>query len=195
MEYNFINQSKEIAVLKDRDLTKKINNVKLDLRKYWDRDYINSKIDLITNPEHRMLIQFLWLSGVRISEAITLNKRSIDFMNYVMTVRWLKSRKWNERVLPMHPKLKDILQVYTASMKSDDYVFPISRQRAWQLTKKYLGGSPHQLRHSFAVNWLRCDGDLVILHRVLGHSKIQTTMEYLKIVPIDQGKELLKIQF
>jgi hypothetical protein len=27
------------------------------------------------------------------------------------------------------------------------------------------------------------------------HAKIQTTMEYLKIVPTDQGKELLKIQF
>lgn len=71
----------------------------------------------------------------------------------------------------------------------------MTRQRAWQLTQKYLGGHPHQLRHSFAVNWLRSGGEIVVLHRMLGHSKVQTTMEYLKIVPTDQGKELLKIQF
>lgn len=56
-------------------------------------------------------------------------------------------------------------------------------------------GHPHQFRHSFAVNWLRNNGDIIILHRILGHTKIQTTMEYLKIVPTDQGKELLKINF
>jgi len=51
------------------------------------------------------------------------------------------------------------------------------------------------LRHSFAVNWLRCGGEIDVLHRILGHSKIQTTMEYLKIVPRDQGKALMGIDF
>jgi len=58
-----------------------------------------------------------------------------------------------------------------------------------------MNGHPHQFRHSFAVNWLRCGGELVVLSRMLGHSNIQSTMEYLKIVPLDVGKELLKIQF
>ena len=80
-------------------------------------------------------------------------------------------------------------------MKSEDIVFPISRQRAWKISRRYLGGSPHTVRHSFAVNWLRHGGDIVILKNILGHSKIETTMEYLKIVPIDQGKELLKVRF
>lgn len=95
----------------------------------------------------------------------------------------------------MHPILKDVLELYVALLKADDLVFPISRQRAFQITIQHLGGSPHKLRHSFAVNWLRCKGDIVMLSRVMGHSNINTTMEYLKIVPIDQGKELIKIQF
>lgn len=185
----------EIEVLNRQDLTNSINNVKREIPKYWDRDYINSKINDIQNHEHKMLIKFLWLSGVRITEAINIRKQDIDFNNYVITLRWLKSRKYYHRVLPMHPILRDLLQLYSAGMKAEDKMFKITRQRAWQLTQKYLGGHPHQLRHSFAVNWLRCGGDIVILHRVLGHSKIQTTMEYLKIVPVDQGKELLKIQF
>ena len=169
--------------------------VKQELPKYWDKGYINHKIEECQNHQYKMLLVFLWYSGVRITEAVSLRKQDIDFANYVMQVRWLKSRKYNHRIVPIHPELRNLLQLYTAPMKSEDRVFPITRQRAWQITKQYLNGSPHQLRHSFAVNWLRCGGDIVTLYRVLGHSKIQTTMEYLKIVPIDQGKELIKIQF
>jgi len=186
----------EVQVLNKQDLTKTYQNVKKqDLRKYWDKEYINDKINDVKNYNHKMLLKFLWMSGVRITEAISLTKGNIDFENYTMTVKWLKSRKYHFRVVPIHPLLKDVLELYTASLKDSDKVFPISRQRAWQLCKQHLNGHPHQLRHSFAVNWLRCKGDIYILHRVLGHSKIQTTMEYLKIVPVDQGKELMKISF
>jgi len=196
MEEQLTKENKEIIVLDRQDLTIHTESVKkLDIRKYWDKNKIVSMINNINNPRHQMMFRFLWMSGVRITEAIELTKGNIDFDNYIMTLRWLKSRKYNQRNVPIHPNLKTLLQLYTGSMKSDEKVFPMSRQRAWQLSKKYLGGHPHQIRHSFAVNWLRCGGDIVNLHRILGHSKIQTTMEYLKIVPIDQGKELLKIQF
>ena len=185
----------EIQNLNRQDLTISSGMVKKDIPKYWDRDFINSKISEITNPKHQMFFRFIWMSGVRITEAISLTKENIDFENYVMTLKWLKSRKYLNRICPMHPHLRDMLQMYTAPFKSVDKIFNFSRQRGWQLSKKYFNGNPHQFRHSFAVNWLRNDGDLVTLHRILGHSKIQTTMEYLKIVPIDQGKELLKIQF
>ena len=194
-EQPFINEVMIVENPGKQDLTISAEYVKRDFAKYWDRSYINERIDKIDNLNHRMLLRFLWMSGVRITEAVSLRKMDLDFPAYLMTVRWLKSRKYNYRVLPMHPRLKDILQVYTATLKAEERVFPITRQRAWQLTQKYLSGHPHQLRHSFAVNWLKCGGDVVMLHKVLGHAKIQTTMEYLKIVPADQGKELIKIQF
>jgi integrase len=187
--------NQEIQVLNKQDLTKPISNVKAELPKYWERDYINERIDRISNNRHRVFLQFLWHTGVRVTEAVNVRKQDIDLNNYTIQVRWLKSRKWNYRNIPLHPNLRDILMLYTASMKSDELVFPISRQRAWQLVKKYMRGHPHQFRHSFAVNWLRCGGDIVVLSRMLGHSKIQSTMEYLKIVPIDTGKELLKVVF
>lgn len=190
-------ESKEVIILhQDRkDLTNSPERLMIELPKYWEKDYINGRISNISNISHKMLIKFLWMSGVRITEGINIRKCDIDFRNYMMRVRWLKSRKYKERILPIHPTLKQILEVYTAALKTEEKVFPITRQRAWQLTMKYLGGHPHQLRHSFAVNWIRNGGDMIILHKILGHSKIQTTMEYLKIVPIDQGKELLKISF
>jgi integrase len=114
-----------------------------------------------------------------------------------MRLKWLKSRKYKHRIVPIHPRLKDILEIYTATLNQEDKIFPYTRQRADKIIKKHFGqeGHAHRFRHSFAVNWLRSEGDIVTLHRILGHSKIQTTMEYLKIVPIDQGKELIKIKF
>lgn len=185
----------ELVVLNKQDLTNSYQKVKKDYAKYWSKDFINETIKSIENYKHKMLMQFLWMSGVRITEAINLRKQDIDFQNYTIEVRWLKSRKYKTRIVPLHPRLKDILEVYTASMKAENKIFPISRQRAWQLVRKHFNGHPHQFRHSFAVNWLRNNGEITILHKILGHSKIQTTMEYLKIVPVDQGKELLKIQF
>lgn len=195
MDDVFINKTKEVTILNNQDLTKSSINVKGDLPKYWEKEYINQKIQDTKNHQHKMLLKFLWMTGVRITEAVSIRKKDLDFKNYMMQVRWLKNRKYNYRVVPMHPLLKDVLELYTAGLNESDLVFPISRQRAWQVVKKNLNGHPHQFRHSFAVNWLRCGGDVIILSRILGHSKVQTTMEYLKIVPIDQGKELLKIEF
>jgi integrase/recombinase XerD len=186
----------EIILNKGNEIIKSRSEyIKKDIPKYFDRDYINKVIDTSNNYKEKMLIDFLWRSGVRITECVSLIKGDIDFNNYTMKLKWLKSRKYKYRIAPLHPELRNLLQLYTAAMKDSDRVFPISRVRGWQICKKNLKGSPHQLRHSFAVNWLRCDGDIVTLHRVLGHSKIQTTMEYLKIVPVDQGKELIKIKF
>jgi len=142
-----------------------------------------------------MLCLFLWMSGVRISEAITIKKKDIDFENELMTAKWLKSKKYKKRVVPLHHNLLQMLRIYTASKNLEDLIFPISRQRAFQITKKYMNISPHQLRHSFAVNWLICGCDIVTLHRILGHTNIKTTMEYLKIVPTDQKHELEKVSF
>ena|SRR3990167_6322745 len=178
-----------------KDITKSKIPFKRDIPKYWNKDYIIEKIEYIKNYKHKMLIIFLWYSGLRITEAISLKKEDIDLKNYTMKVKWQKNRKYAYRIAPIHPELMRMLEMFTAPLKADSRVFPITRQRAWQITRKCLNGHPHQLRHSFAVNWLRCGGDIITLSKILGHSHIQNTMEYLKIVPIDQGKELMKINF
>ena len=184
----------QLTIIPKGELQEK-QTLKQHLPKYWDKEHINQMIENVNNHQYKMLLTFLWYSGVRVTEAISLRKQDIDFEHYTMQVRWLKSKKYQYRIVPIHPELRNLLQLYTATFKAENRVFPITRQRAWQITKKYLNGHPHQLRHSFAVNWLRCNGNIITLHRMLGHSKIQTTMEYLKIVPNDLGEELMKINF
>ena len=184
-----------VVVQNTQDLTITLVSVKKRLPPYWEAEYINERIEAETNPAHQMLFRFLWMSGCRITEALSLRRKDIDFTNYTATVRWLKSRKYLTRNIPLHPRLRDILQVYTASLKADDLVFPMTRQRAWQLVQRRFAGNPHRFRHSFAVNWLRQAGQLSTLSQLLGHKDIKVTMIYTQIVPIDQGKELMKIRF
>jgi len=185
----------ELQVLNKKNITISSRNVKQDLRKYLTKEEIDERLQRVKDHKKKMFFRFLWMSGVRVTEAINLEKKDLDLQNYLMTVKWLKSRKWNNRVAPIHPLLKNILEVYVASLNASDRIFPYTRQYAWKICKEEMKCSPHQLRHSFAVHWLKNKGDIVTLHKILGHSKIQTTMEYLRIVPIDQGKELIKIPF
>jgi integrase/recombinase XerD len=183
-------------VLKTKNLTKSRGIVnRQERRKYLTKDELNRLLDNITDHNDKFFCTFLWMSGIRVSEAINLKKKDVDFREKVMVVKWLKSRKYFERVVSVHPQLSQMLELYTGGMNLDDRVFPFSRQNAFYITKKWLGVSPHKLRHSFAVNWLREKGDIAYLSKALGHRYLNTTGEYLKIVPSDVAKELEKIKF
>lgn len=194
MECN-INKKGEIQVLDSKKVTKTPETVNKEYCRYFDNDELMDKLSDVTNAQHRMLLMFLYMTGVRITECVNLTKKDIDFKNAVMTVKWLKSRKYKQRIVPLHPQILSVLGMYVAPMNLDTKIFPITRQFAWKICKRWLNTNPHTLRHSFAVNFLRQGGDIIYLHRLLGHSQIQTTMEYLKIVPTDQGKELLKVKY
>lgn len=186
----------ELILPTGKNLTKLDTKVqKKDLAKYWDASEINYKLGLIDKPKDKMLCIFLWMTGVRVTEALSVRKQDIDFKNYMIRIRWLKSRKYNERMLPIHPTLKMILEAYVGGFNQEDLLFPYTRINAYRIVRKWFAGHPHQFRHSFAVNWLKQGGRLEVLHRVLGHKSLQATMEYTKIVPVDQAQELYKIRF
>jgi len=172
--------------------------IKQELRKYLTKDEVNSYLLAMPAGKNKMIVQVLWMTGMRVTELISLHKGDIDFINSRMVIRWLKSRKMQQRVIPMHPQLRDILQFYTAKMNDPDRVFPYTRQWIGKITKSYLKVSPHTLRHSFSVNFLNQSKSpiaLVVLKNLLGHSHIGTTMEYLRIVPNDMAIELEKVGF
>jgi integrase/recombinase XerD len=45
--------------------------------------------------------------------------------------------------------------------------------------------SPHTLRHTFAVSYLRAGGNLFYLSKILGHTSVTTTQKYLQSVGVD----------
>jgi integrase/recombinase XerD len=185
----------DLEVLKDKNLTKGTYLVKKPLRKYLSADAVREVIKGIPAGRDKFLIIFLWMTGLRVSEVICIRKCDVDLQNGIMRVRWLKNRKFFERIVPIHQNLLVMLEFNIAGLKLEDKLFGISRQMVFFVTKKWAGVNPHVFRHSFAVHYLRSGGRIENLCKLLGHSSIRNTMKYLDIVPTDLSKELNDVRF
>ena len=203
MKDDYIKDLTSPTIYEEKNLTKDFTYVKKEQLKYLSRDQVHEVLDSVKGKKEKLLFLFMWYTGCRVTEVINIRKRDIDFNNGEVMIRWLKNRKFLYRTMPIHNNIRQLLEFTTVALKSDDLIFPYSRQRVWQIFKKHSFGQydwihPHTLRHSFAVNYLRqadSPNDLVILRKLLGHSSILTTMKYLDIVPRDQALQLAKIQF
>ncbi len=130
------------------------------------------------------LILFLYASGCRISEA--LNVQRSDIVDGWLKIRFAKGEK--ERIVPLAPIAVQALEKY---MKEQDmgssYIWlnytgtVLSRISAYKIVKKYLGVSPHVLRHSFASSLIIGGADLRVVQELLGHSSLETTQIYTHI--------------
>ena len=182
-----------------QDLTNSSRNVKQDIIPHFTKDEMIDLLRHMPSNWHGIMFQFAWRTGVRVTELISVTKGCIDFDNDEITIRWLKSKhKAKHRVIPLHVSLKASMWMYTAKMKYDSLLFPVSRQRVYQLTQQHGFGNPHKIRHSFAVNFLRQSMSpmaLVELQQLLGHAKIETTMKYLRVVPMQLKHSLKRIEF
>ena len=188
----------DIEVLKDKNLTKSYREVKRkDIPKYLKAELIRNTLKNIKNSRDHVLIRFLWMTGVRITEALKVKVGHIDFDQQTVVINHLKSRKWKRRTIPLHHKLVSMLLIYTAAMNKDKLLFDFTRQRADQIVKKYFGSgvSCHMFRDTFAVHYMQSGGELYKLQRLLGHSHITTTTKYLKIVPEDLRDKLDEVEF
>ena len=171
---------------------------------YLTKEEVDSLLSVIpeSNKRDYMLIYFLWTTGSRITEAINVKKGDIDFYYRTVKIQWLKKRKKQERIIPLHQNTAYQLSVYCGNMNQDDKLFPISRNRAFQIIRKYTKKAGinkkvgcHTLRHSFSVYFLKQRRNIVALQKLLGHSQITTTMVYLNIVQSDLQQEIDMIEF
>jgi integrase len=183
--------NQELTKQKHQEVAKTSQVIKKqDLISYFSREEILSLISGLPSGKDRVMIQTMWATGCRVSEINQLRKSDLDFHNDTITVSWLKSRKKLRRNIPLHKQLKEILYIYTASMAYDERLFPVTRQRIYQICQNYGFDHPHKLRHSFAINFIRQANNphsLITLKRIMGHARIDTTMQYLEIVPADQA--------
>ena len=170
---------------------------------------VTSLIDsvLVTEPIHRRdlaLIELLYATGARISEAVGLSIGEID-MDARLVRLYGKGAK--ERIVPFGSTaaaaLDDwfspsgramVLPAHWRSRDDAEAVFlntrggRLTRQAAWQVIKKYgtragIGDelSPHVLRHSCATHLLDHGADLRVVQEMLGHASISTTQIYTKV--------------
>ncbi len=130
------------------------------------------------------LILFLYASGARISEALSVQRS--DIQEGWLTIRYAKGAK--ERMVPLAPPAIQAVAAYLreADMRSSALWVnyrgePLSRISAYKITQKYLGVSPHVLRHSFASALIIGGADLRVVQELLGHASLVTTQIYTHI--------------
>jgi integrase/recombinase XerD len=153
----------------------------------------------------RALLELLYGTGIRISEAVGLSLADIDLED--ATVRVL-GKGGKERVVPIGRVAHAALTAYMRDGRlalrkprpkrpsdADALVLNarggrISRQSCWQIVRRAgdrvgLGErlSPHVLRHSCATHMLEGGADLRVVQELLGHASISTTQVYTKVSP------------
>jgi len=160
-----------------------------NLPKYMSKEEILKGLSLIDRSKimglrDYALILFLYASGCRVSEALSVQRA--DIVDGWLKIRFAKGAK--ERIVPIAPVAIEALEVYLAqqSMHSS-YIWlnnrgnPLSRISAYKIVKKYLNISPHVLRHSFATALIIGGADLRVVQELLGHSSLETTQIYTHI--------------
>lgn len=145
-----------------------------------------------------LLLLFLLDTGCRITEALSLRVREIDFDNLLVTLDG-KGRK--QRVVPFSFELRRAMFRYCKEFerKADSLLFAnrdgtmLGRRnilRDVKLACEKLGFAPpartlHATRHTFAMGYLRRGGNVFALQRVMGHSDLETTRKYVNMTTAD----------
>jgi len=151
----------------------------------------------------RAILEFLYATGIRVGELVSLNLRDIDFRERL--VRVIGKRK-KERIVPFgEPALQALMHYLEESRpvflaecppaeRDDQAVF--LHRRGGRLTTRSVGRmidkyirqcadvhniSPHGLRHTFATHLLDSGADLRDIQELLGHARLSTTQIYTQV--------------
>ncbi|MBD8488552.1 tyrosine-type recombinase/integrase [Echinicola sp. CAU 1574] len=143
----------------------------------------------------KMVMEFLYLTGVRLAELLAIKWQDIDLQG--QTVKVYGKRK-KERIIPLTVVLgKNIIsyrkvfeETFSNVNESDYFIVNNSRKQAYpmkiyRIVRKYLDlfaqtskRSPHLLRHTFATHLLNKGADLNAVKDLLGHANLAATQVY-----------------
>jgi integrase/recombinase XerC len=143
---------------------------------------------------NKALFEFLYATGLRISELTELKTADVHFGERLVRVMG-KGKK--ERLVPFHEQAAAVLSRYLQSLLNEfhyqgERVFVNSRggtlsqrsvERILPQVYRHLSSSskhiyPHLLRHSFATHLLQRGANLRVIQELLGHANLATTEKY-----------------
>lgn len=158
------------------------------------------KIDTPAGYRNRIILELLWVSGMRISELSSLNYENLNLDQNEIRV-FGKGAK--ERIVLIPDKTKEGLLNYIENVS--DLICKTSKNQSNPLFINYNGYrlqpqsirkalktcldniqfnkyvTPHVFRHSFATKMLENGADLRIVQELLGHSSIKNTQIYTHV--------------
>jgi len=149
----------------------------------------------------RALLELLYAAGLRISEALQLDRQDLAGGGFVRVI----GKGDKERLVPVGDLAIEAIEAYLAerdrlaepaddSIRAQEPLFlsrrgrRLDRMAAWRIMRAAAlrAGlservTPHTLRHSFATHLLEGGADLRVVQELLGHASITTTQLYTHI--------------
>ena len=161
----------------------------------------------IRKNQETAIIELLFSTGIRVSEAVSLNMSHVDAERLVISVRGKGNR---ERAIPIVcDAFRDVLFQQIAERRnqgapmdgplfisrrgnrlSDESVRTVLRRHATKIGARRI--TPHMLRHTVATLLLEDGVDLRHIQRLLGHSSITTTTIYVQVSERSQRQALAR---
>jgi site-specific recombinase XerD len=161
-----------------------------EIKKILDFNFPDNRLSV----RDKAMLEFMYSTGCRVQEAVTLNWKDLDLLSETAIVKGKGSK---ERIVPLGGAAVERLHEYRKTREKDAWgvlqpaVFitvngkRISQRTIRRVVKKYtlLAGinkntGPHTLRHSFATHMLESGCNLRAVQELLGHSRLQTTQIY-----------------
>jgi integrase/recombinase XerD len=147
------------------------------------------------HPKHRAFLLTVYGAGLRLNEGCHLRPEHIDRSAGMIRVEQGKGRKDRYTVLP-ESVLKELESYWRVCRPPRPWLFPSSQdpkkpmpegtgQKIFYDAVARAGlpdkGGIHCLRHSFASHWVEAGIPLFVLKRMLGHTSLSTTSQYVHL--------------
>ncbi|UCR90526.1 site-specific tyrosine recombinase XerD [Mycetocola spongiae] len=189
----------------ERDVAREIRPPKLPSRlpKALRIDQVEALLEACSGDDpqslrDRALLELLYATGARVSEAVDLNVDDVVDGDIVR----LLGKGNRERIVPVGSYARRALDAYLVRARplfsgrgaATPALFlgargaRVSRQNAWLIIRRAaeragLGEevSPHTLRHSFATHLMQGGADVRVVQELLGHSSVATTQIYTRV--------------
>lgn len=186
-------------------------NLPLSLPKTLEIDQVlklleNIKPSTSENIRNRLIFEFLYGTGVRISELVNIDLSDIDLDNKIIKIRFGKGSK--QRLVPLGKALEKIIESYLTRVRNslikdtkeqslllNNQGKRLTRQSIWSIVHKIAQENelsdltPHTLRHAFATHLLEGGADVRVVQELLGHSSVNTTQIYTHVT-VEKLKEV-----
>lgn len=163
------------------------------------KEEIKSIIESADTAKSRLIMGFLYSTGLRVSEIVNLKSNDINVDEKMGYVRQGKGKK--DRMFILSDKIIEQLKEFRQKYPNYQFVFsdkePLTTRNIQKIIKHTATKAgiqkkitPHTFRHSFATHLLESGTDIRYIQELLGHSNLNTTQIYTHV----STEELKKIR-